>query len=406
MAKVLVFNEPMYGHVHPTLAVVHELVARGEHVIYYNTDEFAQAIEATGAKFRRYEYSYMKVTGALPLPALFSLSISQMMAQLVEHGRQIIPQVIEDVRAAQPDYVIYDKVSLWGKLLALMLRVPAIVFYPGYVFTERLFPSLAPTAPLADEEEQQLQAAQAALEQLCSTYGIAQEGALVLRRFLVEAEPLSVVFIPRAFQPGGRSLGKQFVFVGPSIMPRTETTAFPWSRLHNVPTLYISLGTIFNDWPDFFRMCFEAFGNRPWQVVLANGRQMRAEDLGLVPSNFLVAPYVPQLEVLQHTDIFISHGGMNSTMESLYYGVPLVVIPQTFEQELTAKRVVELGLGVAIAKDAVSAATLQEAVQRITHDPQFHGRARQMQNIIAEAGGYQRAAQAILDFKMHVLHSV
>ena len=117
------------------------------------------------------------------------------------------------------------------------------------------------------------------------------------------------------------------------------------------PTLYISLGTLFNNWVEFFNMCFTAFGSQPWQVVLAIGNKIDQMTLGPIPANFLVHSYVPQLDVLQYTDIFITHGGTNSVMEALYYGVPLVVIPQVPQQIITANRVAELGLGVAIEKN-------------------------------------------------------
>lgn len=84
---------------------------------------------------------------------------------------------------------------------------------------------------------------------------------------------------------------------------------------------------------------------------------------------------------------------MNSTMEALYNGVPLVVLPQMAEQKLTAQEVVDLGLGVTLKKSTKSNATeLRQAVETIQQDPKYRQQTRQLQQLMLEAGGYQQAA--------------
>ncbi len=82
---------------------------------------------------------------------------------------------------------------------------------------------------------------------------------------------------------------------------------------------------------------------------------------------------------------------MNSTMEAMNAGVPLVVIPQMYEQELTAKRVDDLGLGVYLPKEEVTVSRLQEAVQAVAGDQEVLSRVKNMQKDVKEAGGAERA---------------
>lgn len=117
-----------------------------------------------------------------------------------------------------------------------------------------------------------------------------------------------------------------------------------------------------------------------------------------IPANFTIRQSVPQLEVLEKADLFISHGGMNSTMEAMNAGVPLVVIPQMYEQELTANRVDELGLGVYLPKEEVTVSSLQEAVQAVSSDQELLSRVKNMQKDVKEAGGAERAAAEIEAF--------
>lgn len=192
---------------------------------------------------------------------------------------------------------------------------------------------------------------------------------------------------------------QRHLFVGPSILPRHQATDFPLDQLSSErPLLYISLGTIFTNEPAFFKQCFEAFAEQPWQVVLSRGRQVDPAVLGPVPDNFLVSAYVPQLDILSRARVFVTHAGMNSTMESLYYGVPMVAVPQTQEQVVTARRIAEMGLVIALEKEAVNVATLRDAIERVANDPAFRQRVEHMQQLTRDAEGYQRATNAIMQF--------
>ena len=85
-------------------------------------------------------------------------------------------------------------------------------------------------------------------------------------------------------------------------------------------------------------------------------------------------------------------------MESLYYGVPIVAIPQMPEQAMTARRVEELGLGLMLDRSTLTAESLRLSVERIMTEPSFHTHVSAMQQHVHDAGGYKRAANAILTF--------
>jgi MGT family glycosyltransferase len=227
-----------------------------------------------------------------------------------------------------------------------------------------------------------------------------------ITREFTDVEPLNIIFMSRAFQPMVETFDERFLFVGPSIQARHQATSFPFDKLNNeLPLLYISMGSVMTNQPEFYQHCFEAFGGQPWQVVLTVGKSTDTTQLGAIPANFLLSPYVPQLEILPRTQVFVTHAGTNSVMESMYYGVPMVLIPQQPEQQMHARRTVELGLGVQLDKGAVTAASLCEAVECIANDPQYRTRAQAMQQRMHEDGGYQRATDAIIEFtQKHVVH--
>jgi MGT family glycosyltransferase len=215
-------------------------------------------------------------------------------------------------------------------------------------------------------------------------------------------EQFNIMFIPRFFQPMEETFDERFVFVGPSILPRHQETPFPFEQLRDdLPLLYISMGSIAADHREFYKQCFKAFGEQPWQVVLTVGKATDTTQLGPIPDNFLLSPYVPQLDILPRAHVFVTHGGMNSVMESMYYGVPMVVIPQQPEQQMNGQRIVDLGLGALLDTKAVNDVNLRAAVEQIVQNAEYRERAQAMRQATRDDGGYQRAVDAIIQFTQH-----
>jgi MGT family glycosyltransferase len=168
-----------------------------------------------------------------------------------------------------------------------------------------------------------------------------------------------------------------------------------WISPHpELPLVYISLGSIFTDNPEFYRVCLEAFGDRRFQVAMTIGG-VDASGLGPLPPTVHVQPWLPQLAVLRQASAFITHAGMNSTMEALYYGVPLLTLPQMPEQAVNADRVVALGLGQQLDVRAVTADALRDALDQVTSSSEIRANLTRMQAEVRAAGGVDAGVQAI-----------
>lgn len=126
----------------------------------------------------------------------------------------------------------------------------------------------------------------------------------------------------------------KYAFVGPSVRPASSQIKKEKEKL-----IYISMGTVNNDMMKFYKNCMLAFADTDYQVVMSVGNLVDIASLGTVPENISVSCHVDQIAVLEKADVFLSHCGMNSVNESLYYQVPLVMYPQTSEQGGVATRV-------------------------------------------------------------------
>jgi MGT family glycosyltransferase len=394
MNKIVFLNIPAYGHVNPTLPVVQELVRRGDTVIYYNAEEFRAPIERTEAVFRPYPAT--DLTGSEISLALQDGKLANVSKLLLHTAEALLPFVLEELRREQPDLVVYDATVIWGRYAAANLNLRAAASITTFILDLKsgrfnaadIFGMLRQTLP-------SVPAILASRVRLSRRYG----KALPTNRTLFPVlGGLNLVFTARELQPETDLIDDSFRFVGPSINPQTRSEDFPFALLDEGRVIYISLGTVHSS-TDFYRECFAAFASFPAQFVLAVGKNTPIDALGEIPANFIVRPSVPQLELLERADAFITHGGINSVQEGLYYGVPLIVIPQQVEQLFNARIVGAHGAGIVIeaqiAHRPVTAADLRGALDALLKQPGYREAAQALQKILRAGGGYQQAADEL-----------
>lgn len=390
---------PAYGHVNPTLPLVAELVGRGHRVTYFTSADFGPQIRNAGADFYAAGGNWMASMPALaPGQRAQAHLMLPIMNRVFEDIRCSFPALVDRLRQDRPDAVCFDAMTLSGSMAAEKIGAPAIALMPTYASNEHFsLRSLMPGPP--PEGADAMAKVALAMSRLLAEFA-AEQGVRTPRMFDGPPAPFNIVFLPREFQPMGDTFDDRFRFVGPSVGGRDSDDE--WIRAGAGPLLFISLGTTpLNRRPDFFRMCLDVFGGSDWDVAMAVGDQTNLADLGAIAPNVQVRAFFPQLQVLRQTAVFITHAGMNSTMEALYFAVPLVAVPQQPEQVATARRLEELGLGRHLAAEDVGPEALRAAASALHTDAQVRRNVAAMSEIVRSAGGAVAAADAI---EAHVLH--
>ena len=202
------------------------------------------------------------------------------------------------------------------------------------------------------------------------------------------ASPFFLAYTSRRFQPYAESFTDHYAFVGPSVFSKAE----PNKESHR-PLVYISMGTVINDRPDFYEKCIEALKGEDVDVIISCGNAIDRGALGTLPDNIKVYPCVDQLDVLSRANAFITHCGMNSVSESLYMAAPMVLYPQTSEQKAVARRAAELNAGVILSDD--SASGIRSAVREILDNADHAGAAREVSLDFRSCSGAAGAAEFI-----------
>jgi MGT family glycosyltransferase len=117
--------------------------------------------------------------------------------------------------------------------------------------------------------------------------------------------------------------------------------------------------------------------------------------LGPIPANTIVVPIAPQIELLKCAALCITHAGLNTTLEALAQGVPMVAIPIGYDQPGVASRISYHGVGEFVEIDDLTAQRLSELIARVTSNPSYRDKARCFQKVLRKTRGLDVAADII-----------
>ncbi|MBK5503326.1 macrolide family glycosyltransferase [Bacillus sp. TH12] len=394
MSKVLFINFPGEGHVNPTIGIVSELIQRGEKVVYYCIEDYRDKIKKTGAEFRTYENFRPKTD--INKDVKQKVNQLDMLSNMISVMDRLVKDILSEIEGEQFDYVIYDHHFAAGYIIASALQLPKISSCTTFAFNDSISLFGIDNSKYLGEKSPLNKNCIDIINKWKEQYGVTYDS---FRDVINHPGDITIVYTSKEYQPYANEFDDSFIFVGPSITPRHDVEDFPIEDLKGKKVIFISMGTILNQQTTLYEKCFEAFKDTPATIVLAIGKKTNIEQFKNVPPNFILYKYVPQLEVLQHTDVFITHGGMNSSSEALYYGVPLVVIPISADQPLVAKRVTELGAGVHLDKTSLTPEILREETEAVLYRKEFKENSCKIRDSFQAAGGYKKAVDEIL----HVL---
>lgn len=201
---------------------------------------------------------------------------------------------------------------------------------------------------------------------------------------------------PPFFDFPRKKLPDHFHYTGPWVDDAVaeDDRGFPWEKLDGRPIIYASMGTLQNRLHWVFRAIAEACAGMEAQLVLALGNKS-AELPGDWPGHPLVAGYAPQRALLKRAALVITHAGLNTTLEALREGLPMVALPVTNDQPGVAARLRHLGAGEFVPVKKVTVELLRQTIEKVWSDPAYRIRAKQLAEGIRQSGGAAQAAELI-----------
>ena len=375
--KIAWFCIPAHGHTNPTLEVVREMTTHGHEVYYFSFEMFREKIEAAGAVLipcdgYDFEMEDKENADRVGKDKVFATEL------LVSSTLALDEMTTKKLREIRPDVVVSDSVAFWGKLAAMKYGCPYVSSTTTFAFNKY-------SSRYMQESPWDIARMLLAMPKINKQIKRLQEKGYPVKGILDivqnDNDTNTIVYTSGYFQPCADTFSDRYHFIGPSIRPVTAPVDKTADK-----TVYISMGTI-NQNRDFYRNCINALGKTDWQVIISMGTNTdRFDDLS---ENITIYESVDQMAVLSIADAFITHCGMNSASEGLYFRTPLVLFPQTPEQDAVAKRTEELGAGVRLK--SISEEDIMDALNKILSDPEYRKNADLISESFRACGGAEEA---------------
>jgi zeaxanthin glucosyltransferase len=412
--KIGFLSLPLTGHLNPMTALARKLQSRGHEVVFIGVPDIEPVVRAAGLDFVPFcenEYPPGSVAKSLGgVAKLHGLDVVRYTAReltpvLVKAALEHLPGKIAETGV---NALILDTSYRFLELVPMHLRLPyvqiwnilhfdssgstplALYSWPHETSPEALARNVEGLQIFREYREALMPIAQSYAERNGLEIDWSEPAATVSKLAVITQTPKEFDFpIPH--------LPPQFHYAGPfEDNEGREPVPFPWEKLTGKPLIYASLGTLLNGLKKVYGTILEAVAEFPeMQVVLSVGKNLSPDDLGPIPSNTIVVRIAPQIELLKRATVCITHAGLNTTLEALAQGVPMVAIPIGFEQPGIAARIAYHGVGEFVEIGNLTARYLSELIAKVKANPDYRDKARWFQKVLRETRGLDVAADII-----------
>ena len=405
-----VISPPVPGHIHPFGALGRELIGRGHRVTFIQMADVEKSARAEGLEFARIGQSDHPA-GSLPvslqqLGRLKGLAALRFTIQAVTKTTTMICRDAPDViRKGGIGMLLVDQTEPAGGTVAEHLGIPFVTICNALVLNRE--PTVPPPFSSWSWGEEwwrrvRNQAGYAASDWMLAP--VNREVAAFRKQWNLAPHsgpedsfsPIAQISqLPPAFDYPRHKLPSSFHYVGPLRKAFAREVPFPWEKLDGRPLIYASLGTLQHSKKDVFRCFAEACTGLKVQLVITHCGGLDEASISALPGDPVVVEYAPQEAVLARARMTLTHAGLNTVLDSLAHGVPMVAVPITYEQPATAERLRWSGAGRVAPLSRLTATRLRRDIEEVLNNPSYATCARRLANSICRAGGVARAADVI-----------
>lgn len=442
--KIFICALPGIGHLNPILNVSSELVKLKHRVIIFCDDIFENIIKKSGAEYRPYALRF-----TIPVnPSQPDVDDTQGMLlfffRLIQVAYEDVGYMLDQVNTERPDLIIYDQFSFTTKYLFKLMKknyenkistlMPpkGMCFYTCFAMRPSIYPD--------QDHSKRLLVTDYWSNSL--SFDIFNEQVKLCHKYKIEAEnpfelaynystSVNIVFCFPELQPMSEAFDNSFKFIGCCLSDKTESFQTNDNQLNDIlksfepinpnyqmieyprKLIYASLGTLFNYKVNIFEKILESvkfFHESANNLTLLvscgksslNYLKQKVENGLTLPNCVVLCEFVPQIEILKRASLFITHAGMNSSIEAIHFGVPVICIPLKADQPLCAIRLVDdLKLGVRFDAEKFSCQELSNAVDLILNNRSFMERSIEFSKLSRKYNGTLEATNIIQNFLLN-----
>jgi zeaxanthin glucosyltransferase len=412
--KIGFLSLPLSGHLNPMTALARKLQSRGNEVVFIGVPDIEPVARAANLEFapfceNEFPPGYVaKRWGAVANMQgldVVQYTCKELMPELLRASLERLPAKIEETGV---DALVIDSVYMFLELVPMHLGLPYVQVWNILHFDSSGSTPLSlygwPHETTPEAQARNIEGLELVNELFGNVIPLAQSYAKRIGLEVDWADPAATVSklavitqTPKEFDLPIAGLAPQFHYAGPLRDDEgREPVPFPWEKLTGKPLIYASLGTLVNGLHKVYRAILEAVSKFPGtQLVLSVGTNLDPSDLAPIPPNAIVVRSAPQTELLKRAELCITHAGLNTALESLAEGVPMVAIPIGYEQPGVASRIAYHGVGEIVELENLTTPRLAEQIAKVRSNPSYRDKALWFRQIIKESRGLDVAADIV-----------
>ncbi|MGF7183779.1 glycosyltransferase [Tunturiibacter psychrotolerans] len=405
---------PASGHLYSMTALARKVQSRGHEVICIGVPDTESIVRAAGLTFVPYceeEFPMGSLTQAYAAVAkmhgieVVTYTSEKLFAPFTRAALKHLPQTLEETGV---EALVIDTIHFFFELVPINMGIPYVQVCcalhldlsgttPPFIFNwphETTSEALTRNIEGVHEAIQTLLPVLAEATHYADSTGLGstwQEPGSTLSKLAV------ITQTPKEFDFPGIPWPAQFHYAGPLHDGEgREPVAFPWQELNGKPLIYASLGTLVNGLDHAYKAILEATEELPEvQLVLSVGHSINPDDLRPIPPDAIIVRTAPQLQLLKRAALCITHAGLNTTLEALAQGVPMVALPIGYDQPGVAARIEYHRVGKSLEVAALTGKQMLKAIREVLGNPSYRARARYFQKVIKRTCGLEVAADRI-----------
>jgi MGT family glycosyltransferase len=415
---VVFFPEGAFGPTNNCVGIGEVLRRRGHRVVFVIEESFAGTLEEKGFEERlmrlapppeveeepgQFWKDFIRETAPVFRKSTFD-QLSEFMAPtwqaLIDGARYVDPRLVEIFDEVQPDAIVEDNVCAFPAIPASGRPWVRIVSCNPLELKDPELPPPYTGLPIDDsssweeyrtEYRQAIDEMQASFSQFCTERGAPP---LPDGEMIHESPWLNLYLYPREVDyPRPVPLGPTWHNLESSV----RTTDAEWTMPRELADrsgslIYVSLGSLGSGDVPLMKDLVAALAETPQRYIVSKGPQHTEYELA---DNMVGEEFLPQVSVLPDVDLVITHGGNNTTTESLHFGKPMILLPIFWDQHDNAQRIDETGFGVRLPTYSLGDGDLPAAIDRLLADSELRTRLDNVSKRLQANPGNERAADLI-----------
>lgn len=405
---------PVTGHLNPMIALARRLQSRGHDIVFIGIPDTEKVVRTGGLRFVSFgEADHPLGSAPERLARLASLhgldllrsSFADVVSALLRSALDELPRVLleEGIEA-----LIIDTAFAFVEIVPMYLGLPYAQVWnimhldPSGQTPPSYFSDPYETSPEAQARNQKnlqlVGSIRAPLAELAVPY--AQRFGLTINWTDPTATTSKLAVVsqtPHAFDFPISSWPAHFHYAAPfTDIDGREPVPFPWERVTDESLIYASFGTLVNGHLALYAAILEAVARLPGtQLVLSVGGTVDPETLGPVPANVILVRTAPQIDLLRRAALCVTHAGLNTVLEALAEGVPMVAVPIGYDQPGVAARIAYHGVGEFVAFEDLTADRLANLMKTVLENPAYRDKTRLLRKEITSMNGLDIAADVL-----------